>query len=291
MIKHAAIDREVRLEPERFYWAVLDTSAFGRRRPDHQQLGFLFESVLPIPIEQIHAVYSKMSADRYVACGMDREKLQANLADNHNGLLQLGPSSLPAFVDAQVVPETINLLCSEYEPQTVRSMRRRWQLLVMLMVIISAGLLAFGLERRSYVLTKKAEAMQNTKSLMLQQLFGASSSVGGQPPELRLTSELRRLRQTRQEPVNDPQAIDTTDILANLLERWPSDLFVQTESVLVTPTTLTIRANAPSSSDVQLLANAIQSLPGWELQQPQVNTARESVQTTVQMKRQGAPVP
>jgi hypothetical protein len=60
-----------RCRPDRFYWGVLDVSDLPRqRRRDWTSLGYLFESMLPLSIEHVQAMYSSASADFIVACGM-----------------------------------------------------------------------------------------------------------------------------------------------------------------------------------------------------------------------------
>ena len=62
-------------------------------------------------------------------------------------------------------------------------------------------------------------------------------------------------------------------------------MLVQTESVLITPTAITVRGSTETSAEIQQLADSLARLDGWQLQQPQINASGQSVQATLQFKR------
>jgi hypothetical protein len=70
----------------------------------------------------------------------------------------------------------------------------------------------------------------------------------------------------------DLQLEDCAPILAELLKHWPSDVFMLTESVSITPESISIRGSTPESQDVQKLADSLGVLRGWQMQQPQVSS-------------------
>ena len=92
---------------------------------------------------------------------------------------------------------------------------------------------------------------------------------------MRLTAELRQLRQTRTESPIDTSIADVTASLAELLSLWPVDLHVQTESISLTPNAITIRAGLSTSEDVQKLTDALAPLPGWGIDHPQMVRNRD----------------
>jgi hypothetical protein len=226
---------------------------------------------------------------------MERTALAHTIAECGSHVLHIGPSALPHFIDADVDVRMLNLLHDQYEPSAIASMRRRWRAWVIILLIVCGGLLAAGFERRTATMRSRCVAIERTRASIVQGALQSSmlavSDMEKQQLDVRLASELRRLRQTRRQPAREARDDDVTEILAALLKQWPAPVLIQAESILITPTALTIRAVAPTSADVQAFATALQDLPQWELQQPQINAARDCVQTTVQLRKQGVPAP
>jgi len=284
------------LPPERFYWAVLDRSMLPQRRSTSEQLGFLFENVLPISVDGIHAVYVNLKSPRVLACGIERDRLEQELSPPERRLacIHLGPDGIPALAAADVPPLHINMLSGPFESPKIRIMRRRWHLQLLATVLVCTTLIGAGIFKALANIKAESMAVLDRKASIMRDVLdvapdpGESAASSDQPLELRLSAELRRLRQTRQRPARDAETIDAPAMLTALLTHWPSDMMVQTEAVTVTSSTLTVRANVPTSSDVQHLADALTLPEPWRLQQPQVSASRDSVQATLMWKKAGA---
>ena len=97
MTRSPELGTAVRCPSTSLYWAVLDASMLPRRpgSPSGRQLGYLFEEVLPVPIESVHAVYLPLHGQHYLACGADEALVRAA---HDNGALALVPTELPPFV-------------------------------------------------------------------------------------------------------------------------------------------------------------------------------------------------
>ena len=259
-------------------------------------------------------MYRNFNGDRrYIACGMSRDSLQERLESNQvpgsgaGALVHLGPESLPEFIQAEmgeitVEPGRFNLLCGDFEPPQAQTARKLLHRSLLIILVICSALIVLGLERRTAAYARKVTQLEFARAALYHDVLSAASA-SAQPPELRLTAELRRLRQTRQKPSNDDPGSDSQDvdcgpILADLLARWPSDVLMQTESISITPTSIVIRGYAPGSQDVQRLADACNGLSGggvgsvgtsggggWQMQQPQVNASRDNVQASLQFTR------
>jgi hypothetical protein len=305
----------VLLPPQQFYWAVVDASQVAKasgsqprnpRNPrtlrnfrnfrGHRQLGYLFENVLPVPIEDVQAVYVRLPGGSYLACGMDKNLLQAQC----NGHLHLGPDQVPPDICDSVPAERINLLACEFEPKVVQRLKVRWLLRTAAMLLLAAMVIGIGLHRRTVVNQRSLAALDNSR----QQLFQVAGidPAGSQPPELKLTAELRRLRQTRLAPTGDMELTDVTTLLAALLSHWPPDeAHMQTEFLSVTPTAITVRGLVPASDGAQVVASSINAAHDeslfqvegqgrfrlreqvWTMAQPQVTNVRDGVQVVLQM--------
>ncbi len=285
----------LRWPAERFYWAVLDASALtgATMRPGHfgRQLGYLFEGVLPgMTIEQVHAVYQPLPSGggerRYLACGLARDVIQDTVAAE---ALTLSPASLPSFVGADVEPDAFNLLTGSFLPAAVRALQRRWLLSLGVIAAICVALLVVGIELRVGAIQAQIDQVAAARDAALVEALGPQALAAATlPPELRLTTELRLLSQTRQA---DPAVVDVTDAsrtLAALLARWPADVRTATESISIAPDSITIVAQVPAMADAQRLADAMGDLSGWQLVQPQSEARRDHVMVTLHLR--AAPV-
>ena len=282
--------------PERFFWAVLDASVLSaartkRWRRSSQRLGYLFEGVLPgLAIEEVHAVYRRLrgpspgAGQRYLACGLTRSVLEQEVGPQ---AVTLTPASLPSFVEDEIELDRINLLTGSFLAKPVRTVQRRWLLHACVILIACTSLIIFGLERRVHGMQDQINGVVATKGRLVEQLLGPAPSRSGaplQPGALRLTAELRRLEQTRSPDVAGTRMVDCSAILSDVLARWPKDVHALTDSMSVTPTSITIRAAVPSMADAQRLADAFVELPGWRLLQPQSEVRRDHVNVTLRLQ-------
>ncbi len=265
--------------PERFYWAVLDTSSLPRGGRQDRRLGYLFEASVPgQDAEHLHAVYRRLPGDgRYVACGLPHDEAEAAAA----AALTLRPESLPSFIAEPVDPATLNLLTGRFAPPAVRTLQRRWIGLVALVVLLCAALATLGLERRVQAAKRGIEAIEAARGAVLAEVLGAEAGEGGQPASLRLTAERRRLEETRDADVNVSAVTNGAVLLASLLAHWPPDVHATTESVSVGDGSVTIRAAVPTMADAQQFADAFAPMSGWRLRQPRSEARRDDVAVTL----------
>lgn len=294
------------LAPEQFYWALLDVQSLPRsRRRDLTALGYLFESVLPVSIEHVHAAYASAAGagaagglpSKLVACGMARSDLAA-LVGAHSASLTLNPQRPPGFISeagAKVDVRQLNLLTGDLEPAPLRRGKRRLMVQASIVVLLITISIVGGLARRTNAIHEQIAAIESRRHDIIASTVGSASS-SPQPPELRMLSELRLLAQTRGRGRGRGGAaagaaakgVSSADVLAtfgDLVANWPRDLQIRAESVLITPTTMTLRGLAPASADVQALADALTNLRGWRLEQPQISaTGAGAVQATLQWK-------
>ncbi len=288
----------LRWPADRFYWAILDASSLSgrptvRSRRQHERLGYLFESVLPgVTIEEVQAVYQRLpgSAKRVLACGFTRNVLEQEV-DQY--ALTLSPQTLPAFVHERIEPAALNLLTGRFLPTAVRRGQRRLMLSIGLALALCAILAIVGLERRTSAQRRAHDDVLAARTAILEQVLGsAAPGIGADIPgipgagaELRLTAERRRLEQTRSHDVAVSELHDSARVLARLLGLWPSDVPAQTESLSISSTSITIRAQVPGMADAQRLADALARFRGWQLHQPQSESRRDHVQVTLRLGR------
>lgn len=288
--------RHLQWPAERFYWAVLDASVLPARARSGsgrsaQRLGYLFENVVPgVPIEEVHSVYRRLKGRqrRFVACGVPGTVLEGVDPDT----VTLRPRSLPSFIQEDLDPACLNVLTGPYVPGAVRRLRRRWRAHVGVMLVVGVAALLVGAERRVQAVQKQHDDVIAARTLVLEQVLGPRTRATGssQPPELRLTAELRRLEQTRNPDVAIAQVASGSSILSELLSRWPGDVHARTESIVVAPTSITVRASVDTMAEAQRFADAFVGLRGWRLRQPRSESRRGHVDVTLRFERDGLEV-
>ncbi|MDQ7012449.1 MAG: hypothetical protein Q9O74_00970 [Planctomycetota bacterium] len=276
----------ITLAPTMFYWQVLDPTPTGPLPRSitarERRLGFLFETVLPVPIEDIHAVYRPLGDGRWLACGMDRDALQ-----DYRDASTLTPVSLPAFLECTTDPASLNLLVGEMEPAPVRAARRRTTLTACVMIVLCAGLLFVGLSRRAAAHEKRAASFAAAESAIYAEVLPPSTST--LPPAARMTAELRGLERTRGQPIDTKLRPDAPRTLAALLGSWPGQrdgepLHVLTESLSVSPTSISILARLPDEASAEVFEQELHPPPGWRGTQPSVQRERDTITVRVRME-------
>lgn len=276
----------------RFYWALLDASVLPkrpmRRHPDSRALSYLFESQLPVSIDRVHAVYLPAEGSRYLACGLEEERLSEN-ADLSDALT-LRPDAIPVEIapECAVDAVSINLLTGSHEPAPVRRERRR--LLIELAAAILLNLLAvvLGAERRIDALDQSAAKLAASRQAVFDELYPARSTApSSQPESLRLLAELRQLESTRGgvAPATDLEESPSGRTLAALLTRWPAGQPMMTESISVTPEAVTIVGVLPTASAAQDFVAAFELPSEWEARQSQISAIAGGVRLTWRLAR------
>lgn len=284
---HSHLD--VRLPPERFFFAILDPSSLPRagRAARRDQLGFLFESQLPIPLESLHAVYERLDGDRALACGMDREVLAAEAGD----AVTLGPSALPDWTTTGTTgfdTGRINLLTGPFEPAGLVGARRRWVSQCAAVLLVCSAMLSIGMHRR--VVAEGRERRQADTLTEQAYLESLGPSAPGQPPAARLTAELRRLRQTRSPEASLTQPADAAPLLSEALSRWPAELHAQAEQVTAGDRTVRLVVRLPDAAAAETLTESLVANRAWRTAGEQsVERTPEGVRARFTIERIGDP--
>lgn len=276
---------DLRLPRERFYWAVLDESITGgRARLPNTQLRFLFEPLLPVPLAQVQTVFHRLDGDRVLACGVEGRVLEQEVPAS---IISCGPCDLPAFVEpSDIDANRINLLTGALAPPVVRALRRSVLRRAVVSVLLCALLILVGIERRAAVLRADAAMMHSAVADVYDHVLGPAVANQVQPRDVQFIAELRRLERTRvtDESSRAPLHIaDVTDDLAELLSRWPDDVHLRTESIAVTPSTITIRADLPTPEASAAVAE-LERWGGWNRDQPEISNRPNTGTSTLTVR-------
>jgi len=276
-----------RIPREQCYWAVLDARRLPRRLGKRtKQLDYLFEPLLPVPLDEVHAVYHPLADRRHLACAVDRAILEAHL---HRGAVTLTPQALPPMVDDDIDPRWLELLTGPYTAACVSRLRRRalWTIVAAILALTLA--ISFGLERRAANLASEQREVTGATRAVYREVLGSEMLRSKLPPELMLTAQLRKLRQTRATEEAPPPLDDASSTLAALMGRWPHDLHVQTESLHVTQYVIQINGDVPSSPEAQQLHDALASIEGWRIEHPTVRASAQGFRAAIRLNRERNP--
>ena len=260
----------------RFYWGVLDTSGLPREaRRERRGVGgraYLLEPLLPVPAESVHAVYAPVGDGRVLACAAPVEAIESLDDDT----LSLVPADLPDVVgEVEVDPRRLNLLVGAYEPRRVRQLRDVWRASAVAVVAACACLAAVGLLKRAEIHEQAAADAAAALRALYDDVLPARLAGSSQNPALLLSAEVERLRRTRSDAAPAHAAGDAAPVLAELLERWPTEVMLRTESLTVTGNEVTLTGLVDSADQVEPVRTALARVGGWRVSLPRTETTGE----------------
>ncbi len=302
------------LSQDRCYWALLTAHDLGlgslpRRlaSKDREAAAYAFEELVPLALDELHAVYHRLDHDRLLCCavelsvaeqavrdGMRSLKAERNppaLFSEHGSEHSIGDppgehaepdrSHEPVY-DDEPSPQPPELLVGAFAPLAVRRSRRRRLTLLALAGALTLVAAAVGVERRVAHAERAATQLDRDADRLRLDALGPAADDASLPPAARLTQELRRLRAVATpsdaDPAADPNAPNhdrsPVHAAAELLERWPADAELRLQSIVVTPDAFSLRLLAPSEAASNPLANALASSPRWDA--PSVSSVRRS---------------
>jgi hypothetical protein len=258
------------------YWALLDPRPLGRAEIAPQERGFLFEAELPVPIEEVHAVYAPLPDGRVLACGIGLAELESMIAERAlSATPEALPDWLPQEVRDSVAPKSMELLHGPFEPQAVRRARRTFVLAASAVTLCCLAALLAGVVARGRALERAAAAADEQRDQLVRAALAGAPKRPGLPDDLRLTAELRELRGTRSQVA--PVATDVAPALAGALGAWPAGAAAQLNSITVGPGTISFRGAASTQLELQRLMDAVAEIPGWRVSPAQFRVASDGV--------------
>jgi hypothetical protein len=298
-------NRHIRLPPERFYWAVLDASSLprsmlpwraGARRS--KRFGYLFETHLPIGIDEVHATYTRCPQvnpspgtsedagsprdDHVLACAIELTAL-----DDACDALSLAPSSLPPFVAhdaAKLDPGRLNLLFGLYLPAPVARAQSRLLVAVAIVLLAVTATITVALERRSAGWRTRENAAALATDAVYARALSPEERAGATHPSILLTAALRTAEREAGANAAAPP-VDAAVTLSKLMSLWPRATDARVESLAVSQGTIELSAGVDGADDAEALAEALQPLGGWEMHQPRVSSGHGGLRVNLTFDR------
>lgn len=279
----------VTVAAEECYFGLLDAPTSGAGRAEQESLLYAFEDVLPVAVEQVHAVFVPVSNGRFIACGVRRDVAHQYV---ESGSTHLSPDRIPEFVSNGVPldPASINLLTPPFAPKALVALHQRTALLAAIALLVLATLLVTGLERRRVSERRNVEEVRLQTTQLLERVLSrpTSGTKNAQPAALRFTAELRRLRGAAaiaDGSIGMKGSPEAGLSLQELLRAWPAAIASRTDRVSIAPDGISVTATVPNNEDARAFASALDHLPGWRLLQPQTTTMRDGTRVRLQFAR------
>lgn len=272
-------DAAVRIPAEFMYWAILEPPKGARGRQRARQLGFLFESSLPVQIEAVQALYVPLGDGRVLACGLEHDRLTASSV----GAIQLCPGNIPEFIRSELEraetkvpdPSALNLLTGNHTPEVVARLQRRLMVVFLTFIVLSSALVILGLERRTARDREHAATQQREIEQLYEHAIGPQPA-GGQHPSALLLAELRALRSQTSAEAKQEGPSDVSQPLSQILEAWPEEVDCRTELLTVNQGTARMTIRLSESSDAERIEESLGTLPGWAPAQRSLRRTRDA---------------
>lgn len=270
------------------YWAVLTLPrgvGTATRRHRTESLRHVFQTALPLPIENVHVTLIPLSDGTHLACGIDRELLTTLVASQPD---RLGPTAPPAGLcdDLAYPVPRINLLHGAFTPARTlaRASRRRATLAACAFALCM--LVSIGAERRRAAFLRYETAHAAALERRARE-YGATAST--LPPLMRLTSELRRLQASAAQVGPEAMPRNAAIDLASLLSRWPDDASPTADSIRVEGGVIALGLRDATPGGISDLLDRLAGDSTWAAEQPHIVRGRDTVQGKTTLRATGAP--
>lgn len=243
------------IDAQLLYWVRLPADA---GRLDLQQQHYRFERVLPVPVESLHVISTRLRDGGSLLVGIEPERLRNHLASRQDVSAitwELLPDRIPDHLQVNESPAPLaglNLLQQEFEPARRQRVRQAGAVATGLGLALILILALVGIERRAAAEGAAAQAIRQKGQDLLSQALG---QPGGRLPNAALlTQELRRLELAARGPA--ATQLDAPGILQRLWAAWPADIRTQVETVSLAPDRLVVRGSVPTLADAERVAKA-----------------------------------
>lgn len=269
------------------YFAVLTPPVSPRGPARTEELAYALEAALPVPLESVHAVYLPLSHARVLAIAIGKTRAESLARTDTSAHPTAWPDWLTPLAE-HIEPSSINLLsgpCRSPRVTAARNVLVRHALLGIAAIALATSI---GLERRIH--TQHAEttsAQARAAEIYTRALDPAPNAA--QPPAVRMTSELRRLRATRGPAAATRNQIPADAVLARLLSAWPTDSQARTESVTVAERTVEVILRVDDLDAAQTFISALATAPGLRPGPAKTDREGNEIRLSLRLDREDAP--
>jgi len=271
--------RVTTLKADECYWSVLDGSVADGLRGKARQRALLFalEQDLPMPIDEIHAVFLARPGGQIIACACPRDLL-VQLAEDAD---VVHPEAIPDWLDCDQDAVDFDLLGGDILSKRVRRMGAMHLVTVLLVCTLLSSLLTVGFVIRSRAFEQERQDARAATNAA-QGLVLPPAGAGAQPTSIRLAALLRTVN-SHSDTVMNSDFVSATDSLEQILARWPQD--VRLQRLTVGKLDIRIDLTMPADLDPSLFIGALEELNDWTLSAPVVRRSQESTSVSLSLQR------
>jgi hypothetical protein len=283
-------EQHVRLPSSRFYWAILvpeGDAVQARACPPREVLTEMLADHIPLDVAEVHAAFVSIGECGILACALRADELDALDAKTRT----LGPTDVPEAIAANVSFESIshiNLLEGVYEPNCVRDARRAvtvravWAMAA-IFAAVGVGLHVRAAQYRtaaavSMALAERcavdALAASGTAGEAVREQMQSDHRLAARVAQCELVSQLERERGVLAASACPP---DAAGAMACVLAQWPKQLATRIESLAIGEKSIRLTGTVAKVDDASVLAEALNGVPGWVPEQPQVAAQADRV--------------
>ena len=283
--REAAPSADVRWPPERFFWGTLDAPGIQRPGVLPSAMALTFADVVPVPIEDLHAVMAPFgdsesnSSGRVVVCAARRAELEPLVASARS----LVPASLPAFIGqggSRPPSLSLNLLVGDFEPIVSRQRRHRLISRAAMLWIALMAIALVGFLRRTSLSDEHAESYRAARDQAVEAVL-----PGGTAMDLRDVVERLERRVEARRAADRPA--DVSSVLAAFLRSWPlelgSDASAAPEIQSISLNERRMALSVLVNGDPSHLLERLNAPDGWTLNEPRLTSVGDATRLSLEL--------
>lgn len=265
------------IDAGRVCWALVPWN----RRGGAEAARYAAEEFIPFPLEDAHIVFVKLSADRALACAVERTLVGEAV---RSGATSLRPSGVPDWVGPGVEAGGIELLVGEFEPLAARRLQRRRARVWSVAAVVAVLAVVVGLERRRAIF----EGREREAAAGVAAIAGRWGRPGGEhlPALPRLEVALRSAR-AEAEAARAATVPSAMPLVTELFGAWPVGVAARTEEVSISGETATISARFDDRAGAEGFIGALRGHAGLRLEPALVSVDRVGVRVRLAVARSG----
>jgi len=269
------------LPMERCLFAEL-TVPSKRGRMGKQELLYEFEAFSPIPIEQLHVVFTHHEGC-VIGCACSRDEL----VKYQNSAEMLVPAGLPEWLgtngDSAAICSRLNLLTGNFQPESQRIMARRTSIMACIVLLGAAFLFLSASLRRAEALADSSAEIGLRIDAMYKSVLPPPQEGVLQPSSIRFQTLLNELSTTRTRDGSE-QHSPLIPRLASVIASWDSESKARVRSLTIAETELRVVAGLENNQRALAIVEHLRHSVDWSIQSHSVTPRRDQVDLNVLLK-------
>ena len=244
------------LPAEQLYWHRLGPN--GGRTSEAR--AYAFESVLPVALEDVHVVETKLAEGGWLLVGVPLTLMRHAQKQEQAERAGIRPASIPDHLDiaahehADLLPR-LDFCTGPFTAQDIRRTHRSTQRWLTVIVVVIMGCVVLGSGHRIWELRSEIDRLQIEQERIIQE--AVADVPGSAAPAAKLVMALRKIDSVQGQARNRSQP-EAWELFQAILKRWPVDTSFAAEHISVDRQRCVIRGHAPTLAICEALAASLQ---------------------------------